>query len=194
MDWRWRLMRRPAVNEPGHSHELTFCCFRRHEFLKSEQACQWLADAVDSARKEFDFVLWAYVFMPEHVHLLIWPREHPYDIQKILSAIKEPVGRRAVKHLKQHSPEWLSRITVRRGKRTERRFWQAGGGFDRNVWEPRTLLAMIEYIHANPVRRGLVEHQDLWKWSSAGWNEGKNSLRPDPIDIGGLTVFWARKG
>ena len=48
------------------------------------------------------------------------------------------------------------RITVKRSKRLERRFWQAGGGYDRNVWEPKILLAMIEYIHNNPVRRGLA--------------------------------------
>jgi len=50
---------------------------------------------------------------------------------------------------------------------------------------------MIEYIHANTVRRGLVESPDDWKWSSAGWHEGKNSLRPDVIDFGGLTNFSA---
>jgi putative transposase len=43
---------------------------------------------------------------------------------------------------------------------------------------------MIEYIHANPVRRGLVTRAEEWKWSSAGWFEGKNSLRPDLVDPG----------
>jgi hypothetical protein len=43
---------------------------------------------------------------------------------------------------------------------------------------------MIEYIHANPVRRGLVKRAGDWKWSSAGWFEGKNSLRPDQVDPG----------
>ena len=34
---------------------------------------------------------------------------------------------------------------------------------------------MIEYIHANPVRRGLVERAEDWEWSSARWYAG---LRP----------------
>jgi putative transposase len=32
-----------------------------------------------------------------------------------------------------------------------------------------TLRAAIEYIHANPVRRGLVARAEDWQWSSARW-------------------------
>jgi putative transposase len=179
------MMRRPALNEPGHAHELTFCCFRRYPSLQAERTCAWLAEAIEEARHKGDFALWAYAFMPEHVHLLIYPRQPDYDIRIMLQKIKEPVGRKAIQYLRDHAPQWLPRISVRRGDRMERRFWQTGGGFDRNVLEPRAVLAMIEYIHGNPVRRKLVNLAEEWKWSSAGWIEGKNSLKPDPIDLGG---------
>ena len=194
MDWEKRQMRRPVLNEPGHAHEFTFCCFRRHAFMKAERTCQWLADAVDAARKKLDFALWAYVFMPEHIHTLVYPRRLDYDLSIILKRIKEPVGRKAIKHLREHKSPWLARITVKHGKRWEHRFWQAGGGFDRNVVEPLAVMAMIDYIHANPVRRGLVNRPEEWKWSSAGWNEGKNSLRPDPVDFGGTCVLMDGRG
>lgn|SRR5262245_31533619 len=189
MDWRFRSMRRPAVNEPGHAHELTFTCFRRYQFLAAERTCEWLAAAIDAARIQYDFALWAYVFMPEHVHLLIYPRRPVYDIRQLLKAIKVPVGRRAVAYLKEFAPDWLPRITVHRGTRPERRFWQAGGGYDRNLWETKTILAVIEYIHANPVRRRLVQRAVDWKCSSAGWWEqaGRNFLEPNKIDLGSLT-------
>src|SRR5262245_21201153 len=189
MDWRKRSRRRPALNEPGQAHELTFSCYCRYPFLQAERTCHWLAEAIGQARQRYDFALWAYVFMPEHVHLLIYPNRPDYDIRIILQKIKEPVGRQAVNYLVANAPHWIERITVQRGKRTERRFWQAGGGYDRNSFEPHTLLAMIEYIHSNPVRRGLVENAENWKWSSAGWKEGKNILRPDPVDFGGLCLF-----
>jgi putative transposase len=194
MDWRTRSGRRRAINEPGHAHELTFSCFRRYPFLQAERTCQWLAEAIVEARKVLKFSLWAYVFMPEHVHLLIFPTQPDYDIRVILQKIKEPVGRRAIKHLQRTAPDWLPRITVHRGNRLERRFWQAGGGYDRNVVEPATLLEMIEYIHANPVRRGLVSCAEDWKWSSAGWIEGKNCLEPDPVDMGGHCLFTDGRG
>src|SRR5262245_27684694 len=194
MDWRLRSRRRKSYNEPGHVHELTFSCFRRYQFLKAERACQWLADSINGARVELAFHLWGYVFMPEHVHLMIYPQRPKYDIDLILQRIKEPVGRKAVKYLRENAPDWLRRITVQRGTRRERRFWEAGGGYDRNAHEPATIFAMIDYIHANPVRRGLLARPEDWKWSSAGWLEGKNSLRPDPIDLGGLALFLDGKG
>jgi putative transposase len=188
MHWQDRLMRRPAINEPGHVHELTFSCYRRFAFLKAERTCEWLADSINKARIRHDFCLWAYVFMPEHVHLLIVPKTPKYDMEKILKSIKQPVGQRAVAYLRQQAPQWLPRIKVKYGKRVKYRFWQPGGGFDRNALEPEIILAMVEYVHANPVRRRLVEIAKDWRWSSAGWHEGKNSLRPDPIDFGGEIV------
>lgn len=186
MHWRQRTRRRPAINEPAHAHELTFSCYRRFPFLRAERTCQWLAESLHEARQRYDLALWAYVFMPDHVHLIVWPRQPGYDIRAILAAIKEPVGRRAVRHLRREAPEWLPRISAQRGRRTERHFWQPGGGYDRNITEETTLLAMIEYAHHNPVRKGLVRAARDWRWSSAAWYEGAGPtpLAPDPIPPG----------
>src|SRR5690606_21958054 len=96
---------------------------------------------------------------------------------------KEPVSRKAVDYLKTNAPDWLPRICVRRGKRLIHSFWQPGRGFDRNIVRSRTLQGMIDYVHMNPVRKGFVENCREWKWSSAGWYEGRplNSLRPDQV-------------
>lgn len=185
MDYRKRQHRRRQYNEPGHAHELTFCCYNRYKFLGSERTCQWLADELNDARIKLDFHLWTYVFMPEHVHLIVYPRRPKYEVKTILKAIKEPVGRRAVRYLRAHAPQWIPRITRRRGARIESHFWQLGGGFDSNIDAPTALAQMIEYIHLNPVRRGLVERASDWKWSSAAWYEGcgTNGLYPDQIPV-----------
>ena len=46
------------------------------------------------------------------------------------------------------------------------RFWQRGGGYDRNLRSPHDVLEKIQYIHANPVYRGLAENPEDWLWSS----------------------------
>jgi putative transposase len=183
-------MRRPAINTPGHAHVLTFSCYRRYKFLTKDRTCEWLAEAINEARLDLGFQLWAYVFMPEHVHLLIWPFRPVYDVRSILHAIKAPVGRKAVEYLRDAAPEWLPRITVAKKQRVRRYFWQPGGGFDSNEIEPLAIFALIDYIHNNPVRRELVARPEDWRWSSAGWCEGKNSLVPDFMDLGGLTGFF----
>ena len=35
---------------------------------------------------------------------------------------------------------------------------------------------MIEYLHANPVRRGLVAKAEDWEWSSARWFAGQRRV------------------
>jgi len=60
------------------------------------------------------------------------------------------------------------------------RFWQDGGGYDRNITHRDTLIKMIDYIHNNPVRKGLADAPDKWKWSS--YNDW-NSEIPGPIII-----------
>ncbi len=168
-------------DDPGHAHELTFSCYRRLPLLSRDRTRGWLVEAIDEARLRERFDLQAYVIMPEHVHILIRPREPGDEVSRILWRIKRPMGRRAVAYLRVHSPSFLAKLTVTRGDGIrESRFWQAGGGYDRNIVEPTTVRKVIDYIHLNPVRRGLVEHPEDWAWSSARWYAG---LRPVPLDI-----------
>ena len=61
------------------------------------------------------------------------------------------------------------------------RFWQRGGGYDRNLTETGTVFAEIAYIHANPIRRKLCERPTDWPWSSASEyaQKGSGLLRLD---------------
>ena len=82
-----RRQHRRNYNDSGHAHELTFSCYKGYQFMKSERTCQWLADAIQHARIEWNFSLWAYVFMPEHVHLIVCPHDEHYDIARIRKSI-----------------------------------------------------------------------------------------------------------
>lgn len=65
------------------------------------------------------------------------------------------------------------------------RFWQRGGGYDRNLNRANTIHATIAYIHENPVRRGLVDRAEALRWSGAGHYLGGRdvSLIPDAHSI-----------
>ncbi|MFQ6007623.1 MAG: transposase [Candidatus Zixiibacteriota bacterium] len=167
-------------NIPGHAHELTFCCYQHRAFLNSERTCHYLAEAIIRAKAIHQFDLWAYVFMPEHVHLLICPRKESYSISKILLSIKQPVSRRVLIYLRKNNPSSL-RLLATGQKHTPYRFWLDGGGYDRNITIGSTLIDVVRYIHNNPVRRGLVSRPEDWLWSSAtDWNcLGKGAISVD---------------
>lgn len=164
-------------NDPGHAHELTFTCFRGLPLLSRDRSRLWLIDAIARARERHAFDLWAYVIMPEHVHLIVCPRRDDYDVSRILTAIKWPVSRWALDYLRSHAPSWIERLTDRQPNgRPAVRFWQRGGGYDRNIRSERTLYDMIRYVHDNPVRRGLVAQAADWRWSNAAWYDGERNV------------------
>lgn len=100
------------------------------------------------------------------------------------------VAVRAIAYPTENSPEWLPRITRQRGAKTERVFWRSGGGYDRNVESGRALAAMIDYVHANPVRKGQVARGADWKWSSAAWFDCRESI---PLAVDPIPFDWAEE-
>ena len=170
-------------NLPGHAHELTFSCFKKQALLNKELPCQWFINSLENARRKHQFHIWAYVIMPDHVHLILFPTEQEYSISKILWGIKVPVTLQAISYLKKHSPDRLAMMAdVQPNSKTSFRFWQRGGGYDRNLTEPETIRTAIQYIHDNPVRKELVEKAEDWKWSNAGFYADRKDI-PLSIDI-----------
>src|SRR5262249_53712719 len=100
--------RRVRFNEPGQPRELTFSCYRHFPFLARDRTRQWLAEALEHAPTKFGFQLWAYVFMPEHVHLLVYPGDAPEQMSRFLKAVKEPVARQVIAYLESEAPVWLN--------------------------------------------------------------------------------------
>jgi putative transposase len=177
---------RRSYNISGHARELIFSCYQRMPLLAADRTRQWLMEALGAARTRQGFELWAYVFMPEHAHILLLPLSEAAQIAPILRGIKQPVARRATNYLRANKPEWLERLAVRRTSgRVEHRFWQQGGGYDRNITTPKAARAAIDYIHNNPVRRGLVDFATDWRWSSARWYAGLDNamLEIDQPDL-----------
>lgn len=168
-------------NTPGDAHVFTFSCFGRKPFLSKARSCKWFCEAVESSREKYEFYVWAYVVMPEHVHLLICPKNREYSVSDILKAIKQSVSKKAVRFVRKHAPEFLPQIEDRQPNgKVYYRFWQRGGGYDRNLDNSRTVTKEIDYIHWNPVRRGLCENPEDWYYSSAA---DFAMLRTGPIRI-----------
>jgi putative transposase len=165
---------------PGHAHCLTFSCFRQQPFFKGRLAPGWFCETIDEARDKEPFDLWAWVIMPEHVHLVLWP--HPESqVSRILRFLKRPMTDRVLVWVQGNSPDFLPRMAATHADgRVSHHFWQAGGGYDRNLRSATDVHEKIDYIHFNPVRRGLVEHPRDWPWSSwRAWNTGAN----EPLHI-----------
>jgi len=110
--------------------------------------------------------------MPEHVHLLIWPQLPGFPVSKVMWWLKRDFARRVIARWRELDAPILERIRTPSG---ELRFWQPGGGYDRNIVDGHELQEKMKYIHENPVRRGLVERATDWRWSSTRWYVGERT-------------------
>ena|ERR1043165_491243 len=165
---------------------LNFACFGNQRFLASGRACGWLVDSIERALAKHRIDLWAYCFMPSHVHLLVFPRADEPRIDAFCFSVKKSVTEKAVRWVETNAPRFLERMKDEQPNgRVAYRFWQRGGGFDRNLWSARAIWGMIDYIHRNPVVEGLCENGSDWKWSSAGtYKDGREG--PLKLDRGKL--------
>ena len=143
---------RKAWNHFGHSHSFTFSTFEGRPYLLDDRICEQLARRLKKAAKRHRFVILAFVFMPDHVHVLIHPMRYPYDIGAILKSIKHSPS------LVAHNRGWIDTV-----------LWEPGGGYDRNVFVDQTRTNIIRYIHRNPTKRKLAEEIIDYRWSSANW-------------------------
>jgi putative transposase len=106
-----------------------------------------LAIALARMRQSQRFRLTAWVFLPDHWHVIIYP-PHPLSISQAISAIKVS-----------------SMIAINHSRPEDGELWQERF-FDHALRTVKGYGETVEYIHLNPVRRGLVKGPEQWKWSS----------------------------
>ncbi len=101
--------------------------------------------SLERVRRELGLLVYGYVVMPEHVHLLVSEPERVL-LSRALQSLKQSVARTLA--LRAKDSFWLARY------------------YDFNVASEQKFLEKLRYIHRNPVTRGLVAHPEDWAWSS----------------------------
>jgi len=139
----WGLKRRQQARQ---LHYITFTCYHRAKFLATPHARDILVHNLERARRWYGFYIVGYVVMPEHVHLLVSEPERA-TLAIALQMLKQ-VTSRNLKAIAGQNPFWQARY------------------YDFNVWSERKRVEKLRYLHRNPVKRGLVERPEDWRWSS----------------------------
>jgi putative transposase len=135
---------------------------------------------LEASRRKHGFNLYGWVVMPEHVHLLLWPWVASSPIPSVLSDLKRVFARAVVARWKELRAPILDHLMQADGAV---RFWQRGGGHDRNIITDDEFVEKLRYIHGNPVARELVSKPSDWAWSSARWYDGD---RTAPVRLSSL--------
>ena len=137
----------PHYQKHGRSLFITFCKNNRTPF-PPEARDAILQHCLHDHGKRYE--LHAAVVMPEHVHLLLTPLQDengwPHALPAILKALKGASARSVNKLTNSAGPVWQEE------------------SFDHVLRSQESLEEKLEYILQNPVRRGLVEKPEDYKW------------------------------
>lgn len=148
-------------------------------------------EALDEARQSGGFLIFAYVIMPDHVHLIT---NDPNSSAEVLRYVKGITGRRVIDYLKDGNFESsLAKLRHQDWKRKHAHsLWQK----EKNVFSifsEAMFMQKVNYIHLNPVRAGLVERAIDYRWSSARIWKGC-PLEDEPLMVDINQIEWRRGG
>ncbi len=146
-------------------------------------------NALDEARTSCGFLLFAYVFMPDHIHLMT---DSPKPPSEVLRYIKGIISRRVIDYLKEKgyekSLQKLQQAEQKRGYRYSLRQHET------NVFpllSENVFMQKVNYIHLNPVRAEIVNDMFDYRWSSARIWQNRRS-ETEPLQINNDKIKWRK--
>ena len=130
---------------PGQTYFVTAVTRHRNPILVEHVSL--LRAALRSARQKYNHETIAWVFLPDHLHLIIKPSD--VNLSGIMQGIKLSFVRMV-----------LSRGTLPAGSIWQRRFW------DHIIRDEKDFRMHLDYIHYNPVKHNIVTDPAVWQHSS----------------------------
>lgn len=148
------MARRARIVLAGHPHHVTQRGNRRQQTFFGEADYALYRDLMAEALAAHAVTCWAWCLMPNHVHLVLEPRDE--------------AG--LAKALKRAHQRYTRAINAREGWTGF--LWQ--GRFGSCAMDEGHALNAVRYVEMNPVAAGLVRRAQDWPWSSARFHvEGR---------------------
>jgi len=156
---------RYKVTEPG-GYFLTATIVEWLPVFTCPESCGIILDALAFCREHKGLRIRAFVIMDNHIHLMA---EAP-DLPRVMRAFKSHTAEEILAHAKRTRRDWLlnqfAYYKKKHKSESKHQVWQEGYHPQRIQGEAMRAQKMT-YIHANPVRRGLVDLPEHWRYSSA---------------------------
>jgi len=146
-------------NLSGALHFLSGNITRRLPVFDQAACCDVFIDVLSELREEWPFKLIAYVLMPDHIHLIVNPKDG--RIRELAGRLKSLAARRIIDKVKglsflRDKPDSDGSI---------HQVWQES--FKAlPLWSDWLIWQKINYIHNNPLKADLVKSAADYRWSS----------------------------
>ncbi len=166
------MSRKYKFKNPTAAYFISFATVYWIDVFTRQTYFSILAESIKYCRNEKGMEVFAYCFMPSHVHLVF--RSKIEDPSGLLRDFKGFTARQLLKAIEDNPQEsrkeWMFSMMERAGKGNsnvkKRQFWQQHNK-PIALWSGKVIKQKIDYIHNNPVKQGFVTDPIHWKYSSA---------------------------
>ncbi len=142
--------------EDWMSYHLTTRTLNQSFYLAADKDKTVIVRGLDFFQQRGDFLLFGYVIMGNHLHIVLQP-----SIGRTLAEIARDLKK------------WTSRYNTAKPPNTS--LWERR--YDDNVIHTaEEMTSVLNYIHNNPVRAGLVARPEDYPWSSARNYAGRQQV------------------
>ena len=184
----------PEMNyiSPNHpAYYLTSVTKDRLSVFRLDALKTVTCSALNEARASGGFLILAYVVMPDHLHIISDGEKKSSAVLRFVNGL---VSRRIIDFLKSEghtaSLEKLRHASYRRGH--EYSLWDHHPNV-RLLTSESMFMQRVNYTHQNPVRLGLVERAEDYRYSSVrAWN--RNPLEDEPLKVDIDQMKWRMGG
>ena|SRR5688572_20143680 len=177
------------ISQDSPALYITIVTKDRLPVFRTDHMKQVLCHAINEARRSAHFLLFGYVIMLDHLHLLT---SRPSTTSEVLRVLKGISARRVIDYLKESS--YASSLAKLQHQERERNYKYSLWQTEKNVlpvFSEGMFMEKVNYIHQNPVRGGLVQQALDYRWSSARcWNGCQ--LDEEPLLVDKDLLYWRR--
>ena len=175
------------ISKDSPVYYLTSAANNRLPVFRTDKLKKLLCDALNEARTSASLLLFAYVIMPDHIHALVGSQRRPSEVLRYVNGI---ASRRVINFLKEAGHESsLAKLRHSAGPRQHKySLWDHHPNV-KLVATENGLMEKANYIHLNPVRAGLVDRAEDYRWSSIRcWQ--RKPLEDEPLIMDIDQIAW----
>ncbi|MDO9129870.1 MAG: hypothetical protein Q7U34_08390 [Anaerolineales bacterium] len=163
-------MERYRIVEGIGAYFVTFTIVEWMPVFIDETTCKIITESLNFSIQNKRLGVNAYVIMPNHMHAIVFDKD--FDNKRLkhtLDDFRKFTGRKLLDYADGNLSEAFGQ-TFRRnaGEDRQRKFWQSTQ-HPEGIFTEKFYRQKLNYIHMNPVRKGLVRAAEDWRFSSAGY-------------------------
>lgn len=177
------------VSRTNPAYYLTSVTHHRLPIFRTDHLKEIVCRAFDEARRSGGFMIFAYVIMPDHTHVITDSSRGMTEVLRYLNGIS---AKRVIDHLKANGHEASLaklRIQERENKHKHSVYQHHPNGI--RIAGEASLFQKIQYLHLNPVRANLAPHPDEYRYSSARLWHGR-PLADEPLNVDLKEINWRK--